>query len=138
MFAWEVAPLSLETGAGIERVIEVGGEFVGVIGLKGTDWAACSTEAGYWLAPWGRGRGVMTRALCALTDWALDSQGMGRVEVRVAPGNGASLAVAQRALFVREGLLRRAGWTHDGPTDLVLWSRLRDDPRPQWGAPAAS
>lgn len=130
-FALDLAPRSLAQGAGIERGIELDGELVGVIGLKSTDWAARTTEAGYWLAPWGRGRGVMTRALCALTDWALDRQGMGRVEVRIAPGNHASLAVARRALFTEEGRLRRAGVTHDGPIDLIVLSRLSDDPRPE-------
>lgn len=126
----QMACSSWEGGGGIERAIRLDGRFVGVIGLKGTSWEAAKTEAGYWLAPWTRGRGVMTRALCLLTDWALDTQGIGRVEVHVAPGNDASLQVARRAGFVQEGLMRRAGFTHAGPTDLVLFSRVADDPRP--------
>lgn len=129
-FINQMARASFESGDGIERAIRLDGQFVGAIGLKRTDRAAAKTEAGYWLAPWGRGRGVMTRALCLLTDWALDSQGIGRVEVHVAPGNDASLAVARRAGFVEEGIMRRAGFTHAGPTDLVLFSRLASDPRP--------
>ena len=49
----------------------------------------------------------------------------------IAPGNHASLAVARRALFAEEGRLRRAGVTHDGPIDLIVLSRLSDDPRPE-------
>lgn len=132
VFALEVAPQELATGRAIERAIEVDGEFAGVIGLKNTDWAARSTEAGYWLGPWARGRGVTARALAAITDWALDAQGIDRVEVRVATGNAASLATARKALFVEEGILRRASYTHDGKVDLVVLSRLTDDPRPQF------
>ncbi|WP_420176158.1 GNAT family N-acetyltransferase [Luteococcus sp. OSA5] len=129
-FVETIASQQLASGNGIERAIERSGEFVGVIGAKKTDWAARKTEVGYWLAPWARGKGVMTRALCAMTDWLLGTQQITRVEVHVAPGNAASLAVARRAGFVREGIMRRAGHTHDGTTDLVLFSRLADDPRP--------
>ena len=67
-----------------------------------------------------------------LTDWALDSQGIGRVEVLVATGNAASLATARKARFIQEGTLRRAGYVHDGKADLIIFSRLDDDPRPQF------
>lgn len=130
-YAFDAAAEVLGTGAGIERAIDIDGEFMGVIGLKATDWRAKSTEAGYWLGPWARGCGIMVRALCAITDWALDAQGLGRVQVLVAPDNIASMATAQRAGFVREGILRRAGVTHAGHVDLVSWSRLVDDPRPR-------
>jgi RimJ/RimL family protein N-acetyltransferase len=129
-FALQIAPEELASGVGIERGIEVDGQFMGVIGLKQTDWSAAKTEAGYWLGPWARGRGIATRALCAITDWALETQGVGRVEVMVATGNAASLATARNAFFIEEGLLRRAGYVHEGPVDLVILSRLASDPRP--------
>lgn len=129
-YAFDYAQTELDSGAGIQRGIEVDGHFVGVIGLKETDRRAGSTAVGYWLGPWARGRGIMARALSAMSDWALDSQGIGRVELRAAPGNHASLHTAERAGFVREGLLRRAGYVHTGPTDLVVFSRLAADPRP--------
>lgn len=131
VFALEVAPQELASGTGLERAIEVDGQFVGVIGLKNTDWAAAKAEAGYWLGPWARGHGIMARALSAITDWALDTQGIGRIEVLVATGNAGSLATARKAGFVEEGTLRRAGYTHAGKVDLVILSRLTDDPRPQ-------
>lgn len=131
-FVGVVAAQDLTSGSGIHRAIEVDGVFMGVVGLQNTNWAAASTEAGYWLGPWARGRGIAARALSSITAWALDSQGMGRVEVRVAPDNLASLGAARRSLFVEEGTLRRAGVTTAGPTDLVVLSRLYDDPRPQF------
>jgi RimJ/RimL family protein N-acetyltransferase len=130
VFALQIAPGELASGTGIERAIEVDGQFMGVIGLKRTDWIAAKTEAGYWLGPWARGSGIAARALCAITDWALDTQDMQRVEVMVAPGNVASLGTARRALFVEEGTMRRAGYVHEGPVDLVILSRLASDPRP--------
>lgn len=130
-FVCEMAPQALASGVGLERAIEVDGQFVGVIGLKSTDWVTGTTEAGYWLGPWARGRGITARALTTITDWALDTQGINRVEVHVATGNAASLATARKAMFIEEGTLRQAGHTHGGLVDLVMFSRLADDPRPQ-------
>lgn len=129
-FAFTIAPQNLSTGFGLDRAIEVDGEFAGVIGLGRTRWPARTTEAGYWLGPWARGRGIAARALTALTDWVLDTHDIGRVEVIVATGNAASLATARKAGFIHEGTMRRAQYLDDGPTDLALFSRLFDDPRP--------
>ncbi len=87
---------------------------------------ARSVEVGYLTAPWARGHGVMTEALSAVTGWVL-GQGFARVEVRTAVGNVGSQRVAEKAGFRREGVLRRAGYTHGGPVDLVVLSRIAED-----------
>ncbi len=43
-FALEIAPQELASGTALERAIEVDGQFVGVIGLKNTDWDVAKTE----------------------------------------------------------------------------------------------
>lgn len=121
------SPSQLTTGAGIERALESQGRLCGMVGLGLTSWSIGSTEAGYWLAPWARGRGLMTAALMAMTDFAF-SHGLSRVEVRIATGNHASIGVALRSGFRLEGTLRRAGMTHQGPVDLLVLSRLVTDP----------
>ena len=126
-FVLEHAPKQLASGAGLERAIESEGRLCGLIGLQNTSWAVGSTEAGYWVAPWGRRRGLASTALRTMTEFAF-AQGLQRVEVRVATKNFASLNVALRAGFQIEGTLRRAGLTHDGPVDLLVLSRLASDP----------
>ena len=54
------------------------GELLGSIGLKDIDWDAGRAEAGYWVAPEARGRGVATLALRALVSWAGSTSGSGR------------------------------------------------------------
>ena len=54
-------------------------------------------------------------------------QGFARVEVRTVVGNVGSQRVAEKAGFRREGALRRAGYTHGGPVDLVVLSRIAED-----------
>ncbi len=77
-----------------------------------------------------RGRGVASRAVRLLVDWAFDELGLRRVEAEVNPLNRASLRTAHRAGLRREGLLRGnttlAGEVHD----TVLLGRLVDDPPP--------
>ncbi|MDQ1629815.1 MAG: hypothetical protein QOI54_3559 [Actinomycetota bacterium] len=69
----------------------------------------------------------MTEAARALAHWVLDQMGFARVELRIAPGNLASLRVAEKAGFRREGVARSAGIVHHGRVDLVIFSLLPAD-----------
>ena len=82
-----------------------------------------------------RGRGVATRAVRLLADYALTETGQGglgytRVEASVEPGNEASLRVATRAGLRREGVRRVEPGTGDRPetTSYVVLARLASDP----------
>ena len=63
-------------------------------------------EVGYWVARAGRGRGHATRALRLLSHWLLDDLGVARVQLQADVRNEASLRVAEKAGFTREGVLR--------------------------------
>jgi len=82
-------------------------------------------EVGYWLSAGARGRGVMTGAVRALADWAFATSGLERIQLQSDPENGPSLRVAERAGFVREGLLRRALPLRGELRDGVMFSRVR-------------
>lgn len=84
-------------------------------------------EMGVWLAPEGRGRGLVTRAARHMIDWAIRVRGMNRVEWRTAPENGASIAVARRLGMTREGVLRRAYPIGDAVADMEVWSMVDTD-----------
>ena len=60
-------------------------------------------EVGYWLAPWGRGRGVATRAVELICAWGFDTLGLERIELHAHTENAASRAVADRAGFTEFG-----------------------------------
>ncbi len=107
-------------GAG-DGAAAAGDGFVGSFTLQRTSWRNLVTEAGYVVAPAMRGRGYATEALAELARWALRDQGFARVELRAAAGNAASHRVAEKAGFVREGLLRGAGHTESGRVDLLLY-----------------
>ncbi|RAG85962.1 N-acetyltransferase [Streptacidiphilus pinicola] len=100
---------------------------LGTIGLRKTDWRALTTEVGYWIAPWARGRGVAVEAAREIGRWALEERALERVELRAATGNLASRRVAERAGYRQEGVLRNAGITHGGRVDLAVYSLTPDD-----------
>ncbi len=103
------------------------GRAVGNIGLWLHDIGAGRASVGYWVAPPARGRGASGHALRTLTFWALGVLGIARLELQVEPWNEASIRVAERARFQREGLLR--SWQEVGGErkDMLMYSLLPGD-----------
>lgn len=116
-----------ESGTGFVLAVRQGGVVIASVDAKRVDWRARTLELSYWTVAEHRGRGVMTMAVARTAEWLIADLGFQRVELRVAPGNAASLAVAERAGFVREGTARNAGFTDAGRVDLVIWSRIPAD-----------
>jgi RimJ/RimL family protein N-acetyltransferase len=110
--------------AGFAIVDESSGEFLGLAALVQIDRAGRQAEAGYIVAPKARGRGVAVRALQLLTDWALGEQELERVELRIAADNAASIRVAERCGYVREGVLRSVHFKQGRRADVAVYSRL--------------
>jgi RimJ/RimL family protein N-acetyltransferase len=82
-------------------------------------------HVGYWIAAEARGRGLTTAALRALSRWAIEELGLGRVELVTDPDNIASQRVAEKAGFTREGVLRSMLLNRDGSRrDGVMFSLL--------------
>ncbi len=54
---------------------------------------------GYWAAPWGRNRGVTTRALRLVCDWGFKTADLRRIELVTKVGNVASERVAGKVEF---------------------------------------
>jgi RimJ/RimL family protein N-acetyltransferase len=82
------------------------GTILGGANLRLFDPMRDTVELGYWLFVEARGRGVATRAVCALVEDS-HSRGINRVEAHVRIGNVASERVLERAGFEREGVKRR-------------------------------
>jgi RimJ/RimL family protein N-acetyltransferase len=108
-------------------VVDDGDALLGAIGMSNFDWPDHRGEIGYWMAREARGRGLGTRAVRLLSRWAIDSLELERVELLANPANEASQALAERAGFTREGLLRRYRTRHGVREDLVMFSLLPED-----------
>ncbi|MDT9691756.1 GNAT family N-acetyltransferase [Streptomyces sp. P9(2023)] len=116
-----------ETGAGYSFVIvrRRDARPAGMIGLWLRDLPEGRATLGYWVAPSCRGEGAAAAALTAVSGWALDELGIPRLQLLVEPWNEASARTAERAGFVREGLLR--SWQEVGGErrDMVMYGRVR-------------
>ncbi|MFP3964604.1 precorrin-2 C(20)-methyltransferase [Actinomadura fulvescens] len=112
------------------------GAFAGTIGLFRVDWSQLTCEVGYGMRPGARGRGHATEALQLISEWALRECGLHRVELRAMTSNHASVRVAEKAGYVREGVARggeRAGGVNH---DQIVFSLLATDlDRSDAGAP---
>ncbi|MCG5216322.1 GNAT family N-acetyltransferase [Streptosporangium sp. KLBMP 9127] len=115
------------SGQGIHLAITTEGEIVGGISLFSTRWGAGITEIGYGVHPAHRGNGYATEAVRGLSRHVMAETGLHRAEIRVNLDNAPSLRVADKAGFVKEGVLRDAGMEDDGPHDLVVFGLLRSD-----------
>lgn len=110
-----------ETGAG--WAVETDGQVIGRVGLR-TNLSSGTAEAGYWVMPDARGRGVATRVLMAVTDWAFTDVGLHRVELEHSTVNEASCRVATKAGFSAEGTKRSSGRHADGWHDMHVHARI--------------
>lgn len=108
---------------------------VGGLGVHDVDPEHLRGEIGYWLGPAFRGHGYAREAVRALCRLAHGTIGLNRLEAGVFPGNSASVAVLLANGFRREGRLRENVRKDGRPTDVLLYSRLRDDPWPPLGGP---
>jgi RimJ/RimL family protein N-acetyltransferase/nitrite reductase/ring-hydroxylating ferredoxin subunit len=83
---------------------------------------------GYMVASEARGRGVATRAVRLITRWAFESLAIERLALWTLPGNVASQAVAEKAGFRYEGLVRNWDSDRDNrPVDVVMFSMTPAD-----------
>jgi RimJ/RimL family protein N-acetyltransferase len=89
----------------------MGGRLLGMVGLHARD--ASMREIGFWVAPWARGRGVMTDAARLVLRFGFDVLHLERIEWQAVAGNDASRRVAEKLGFRMEGT-RRAGLLHRG------------------------
>ncbi|WP_018658516.1 GNAT family N-acetyltransferase [Actinomadura flavalba] len=119
----------MRLGLGVHLAVVADGELAGTIGLFRVDWGQRTCEVGYGLRPRWRGRGHATAALRLVTGWALGGLGLHRVELRALTSNAASIRVAEKAGFLREGRARGAERTADGVQhDQFVFGRLATDP----------
>jgi RimJ/RimL family protein N-acetyltransferase len=79
-----------------------------------------SAEVMYWLAPWGRGRGVATNSVKLLCQWAFTQFDLVRITLQTHPDNVRSQSVALRAGF--QGL---SSGNEDQVSRNHVWFELR-------------
>ncbi|MCL6289951.1 MULTISPECIES: GNAT family N-acetyltransferase [unclassified Streptomyces] len=108
-------------------VVREDGDVLGRVALRRLNFDDGVANAAYWVLPAARGAGVATRALAALSAWALDDIGFWRLELDHSTRNAASCRVATKAGYRLEGTKRNAAVHDDGRHDMHLHARIRGD-----------
>lgn len=117
-----------EEGRGLVVLIRHGDRLCGVAGFNWIDPAERSCEIGYWLGEEWQGRGIVTRSVRALIDYAFAVRRLDRVAIPVALENHKSRAIPERLGFEQEGVRRQAEWLYDQYVDHVVYVMRRRDP----------
>ena len=103
------------------------GELVGKGGFHAIDWVIPKLEMGYWLNTRFVGQGYATEAVNALVVFAKDVLEAKRLEITSDAANARSRAVAERAGFTLEGILRKARRNMQGDlADHCMYAKVFD------------
>jgi RimJ/RimL family protein N-acetyltransferase len=101
------------------------GGLVGGSGLHDADWEKRQFEVGYWGNVEFSGRGLMTEAVQAIADYALENLGAERVFLTTDEQNENSWKFAERAGFEYEGTLRKDRYNLEGELrNTKVYSRI--------------
>ncbi len=105
---------------------------IGTVGwhqvVNGPVPSSIAWNIGITLVPEARGRGYGTEAQRLVAAYLFETTGVNRVEASTDVENVAEQRSLEKAGFRREGIMRGAQFRAGAYHDLVLYSRLRNDP----------
>lgn len=110
---------------GFDSAICYDTQIVGIDSLNYIVWDNRLSNIGYWLAEPYQGHGIVTRACKAVLNHGFTILNLNRIEIRCAPKNLRSQAVAKRLGLTYEGTLRDAEWLYDRFVDHHIYSMLQ-------------
>ncbi|PLR90077.1 GNAT family N-acetyltransferase [Bacillus sp. T33-2] len=116
---------------GFNTGIRYNGVLVGSIGFHQLDWRNSQTSIGYYLGAGAQGKGIMTRSVSALLNYAFFELGLNRVEIRCGAGNKKSRAIPERLGFSYEGTIRDGERLYGHFHDLIVYGMLAREWRNQ-------
>jgi ribosomal-protein-alanine N-acetyltransferase len=91
-------------GSGLPLVVTYEDRLVGQVTVTGVTWGSARWgQVGYWIDSRMAGRGVIPTAVAMVADHCFDVVRLHRLEIAVRPENAASLRVAEKLGFRREG-----------------------------------
>jgi RimJ/RimL family protein N-acetyltransferase len=107
-------------------ILKESGQLIGSSGLHRIDWKARKFEIGYWVRTSCGGRGYITEAVEAITQYAIHELQANRIDIRCDSRNTRSARVAERLSFTFEGTLRNDKCDVDGLLrDTLVFSKVR-------------
>jgi len=89
------------------------------------EWNSCIMR--YDLKVEARGQGYMQEALRSAIVWAFANMNLNRIEAQIHPSNRPSILLVERLGFVREGIMRKAGYWDEQYHDLCVYGLLKNE-----------
>ena len=97
------------------------GELMAVVLVKNIDWRIPKCELGYFIDQSKEGKGIMTVLVNNTLAYCFDELKMEKVFLRISLENMASIKIAEKTGFEKEGLLRKEFKTETGELIDVLY-----------------
>ena len=117
-------------GTGLPLVVTYEDRLVGQVTVTGITWGSARWgQVGYWIDSRMAGRGVTPTAVAMVADHCFDVVGLHRLEIAVRPENAASLRVAEKLGFRREGHALRYLHIDGDWRDHVLFALTAEETR---------
>ena len=88
-------------------VAEENNELIGVLMIKSVDIYHSKCELGYYIAVAHHGKGIATKGIKHLIDYAFNELRLNKIYCRIATDNHASNKVAEKNNFTLEGILKQ-------------------------------
>ena len=106
--------------------VDIKGAAVGAVGVHpGHDVHRHTATIGYWLGEEFWGRGIMTEAVAAVTDFCFANFALRRISAEVFSTNPASARVLEKAGFILEGRLKNHVLKGGETLDSLLYARTK-------------
>lgn len=121
------AERSIAEGVEASFTLRLDGEVAGHVSLMRKAPMQDYAEIGYWLRSDLAGKGLMTEAAGAVVRYGFEELSLNRIELRAAVANLASIRVAEKLGFQREGVLRGNCLGPGGTSDAYMYGLLATD-----------
>ena len=115
---------AFDKGAVLGYDIIYNGQYVGGIDLHNFSDEHRRCEVGYWLGKDNTGKGIVTRCVAKLTEYAFNEIDMHRVMIQADKANKPSCAVAERLGFEFEGTLHDNERLDDKYHDTNVYAKI--------------
>lgn len=111
----------------LDTAIIYQGKIVGKVGFNDIDKSLKKASIGYMLDENMNGKGIMTRAVRAITAIGFERYQLNKIEIHAAVGNVKSRAIPEKLGYTEEGTIRNAEWLYDKYVDDVIYGMLREE-----------
>lgn len=105
--------------------ITLDGKLVGGCGLKIDQDRKFIGEIGYFVSEEHRGKGIATKAVKLLENFAFNKKKLKRIIIIMSPKNKASKRVAEKSSYQKEGLMRCAYESNNKFHDAYMFAKVR-------------